>query len=171
MKFIPFTIFIALIGISNLALAQTEESSSPNKTTVPTTSNEEVFTLVEQLPEYPGGKAMMHEYMAKNFKYPIPAKNNNIQGRVYVTFVIEKDGSVSNAQVVRGIGSGCDEEALRLVNSMPKWTPGIQKGEPVRVKYTLPISFKLQQSTAPSEPKTKKELKAEKKALKKQNKK
>ena len=87
------------------------------------------------------------KYLADNIKYPKKAKDNNIEGRVFVNFVVEKDGSINEVKVLRGIGGGCDEEAVRVINSMPKWKPGKQEGKPVRVYYTIPIFFKLGNST------------------------
>lgn len=104
----------------------------------------EVFTIVEEMPGYPGGDLKMYEYLGKNIKYPQIARESGIQGRVFVNFVVEPDGSVSNVKVLRGIGGGCDEEAIRVVKSMPKWKPGKQRGKAVRVSYTLPVVFKLQ---------------------------
>ena len=104
----------------------------------------EVFTIVEQMPSFPGGDAKMYEYLGKNIKYPQIARETGIQGRVFVNFVVEPDGSVSNVKVLRGIGGGCDEEAMRVVKGMPKWSPGKQRGKTVRVSYTLPVVFKLQ---------------------------
>ena len=106
-------------------------------------NNDTVFQMVEQMPEFPGGvEAMMH-YVANNVKYPQEARDKNISGRVFVSFVIEKDGSINEAKVMRGIGGGCDEEAVRVVKNMPKWKPGMQKGKPVRVSYMMPLNFKL----------------------------
>ena len=104
----------------------------------------EIFTVVESTPEFPGGPAKMMEYIAKNIKYPAMARESGIQGRVFVNFVVEPDGSVSNVKVLRGIGGGCDEEAVRVVESMPKWTPGRQRGKAVRVSFNLPVRFTLQ---------------------------
>ena len=104
----------------------------------------EVFTIVEEMPSYPGGDAKMYEYLGKNIKYPQIARESSIQGRVFVNFVVEPDGSVSNVKVLRGIGGGCDEEAMRVVKTMPKWKPGKQRGKAVRVSYMLPVNFKLQ---------------------------
>jgi protein TonB len=104
----------------------------------------EVFTIVEEMPSYPGGDLKMYEYLGKNIKYPQIARESGIQGRVFVNFVVEPDGSVSNVKVLRGIGGGCDEEAIRVVKSMPHWKPGKQRGKAVRVSYTLPVVFKLQ---------------------------
>ena len=105
---------------------------------------EEVFLSVEENPEFPGGPAKLLEYVQKNLKYPMQARESDIQGKVFVGFVVEKDGSITNVQVLRGIGGGCDEEAIRVVQSLPKFKPGKQRGNPVRVAYTLPIVFKLQ---------------------------
>ena len=104
----------------------------------------EIFKVVEVMPEFPGGAAKMMEYIQKNIKYPLMARESDIQGRVFVNFVVEPDGSISNVTVMRGIGGGCDEEAVRVVNSMPKWNPGKQRGTAVRCSFTVPIIFKLQ---------------------------
>ena len=104
----------------------------------------EVFTIVEEMPAYPGGDAKLYEYLGKNIKYPQIARESGIQGRVFVNFVVEPDGSVSNVKVMRGIGGGCDEEAVRVIKTMPKWKPGKQRGKAVRVTYTIPVVFQLQ---------------------------
>ena len=104
----------------------------------------EIFTVVEDMPMFPGGESALLSYIGKSVKYPVIAQENGIQGRVIVSFVVEKDGSVADATVVRGVDPSLDKEALRVVNAMPKWTPGKQRGKPVRVKYTLPVTFRLQ---------------------------
>ena len=104
----------------------------------------EVFTIVEEMPEYPGGLNKLTDYLSKNIKYPQMARESGIQGRVFVNFVVEPDGSVSNVNVMRSLGGGCDEEAMRVVKAMPKWKPGRQRGKAVRVSYILPVNFKLQ---------------------------
>lgn len=103
-----------------------------------------IFQVVENDPEFPGGIEAMYKFLAQNIKYPQLARENNITGRVYVTFVVEKDGSVSGVKVLRDIGGGCGAEAVRVVKSMPKWTPGKQRGKAVRVQYNLPVNFNLQ---------------------------
>lgn len=103
-----------------------------------------VFTIVEEMPAFSGGEAELYKYLHDNTKYPEEAKELGIQGRVYVTFVVETDGSITAINIVRGIGGGCDEEAVRVVKSMPRWTPGKQRGVPVRVQFNLPIKFTLQ---------------------------
>ncbi len=107
------------------------------------TEKDSVYNIVEQMPEFPGGTNALLKYVANNIHYPEKAKDAGIEGRVFIGFVIRKDGSVSDVKVMKGIGGGCDEEAVRVINSMPKWTPGRQKGEPVNVNYSMPINFKL----------------------------
>ena len=102
----------------------------------------EIFKVVEEMPEFPGGAGKLLEYIGKNIKYPMMARESDIQGKVFVQFVVEPDGNISHVQVLRGIGGGCDEEAVRVVESMPKWKPGKQRGAPVRVQYMVPIVFK-----------------------------
>ena len=105
---------------------------------------QEIFQIVEEMPAFPGGEAKLMEYVGKNVKYPQIARESGIKGRVFVSFVVEPDGSVSNVKVLRGIGGGCDEEAMRVVKAMPKWKPGKQRGKAVRVSYMLPVNFQLQ---------------------------
>ncbi len=104
----------------------------------------EVFYIVEDMPEFPGGEAALRAFIAQAIKYPVIAQENGIQGKVYVTFVVGKDGSVSNATIARGVDASLDKEALRVVNTLPKWKPGKQRGKPVNVSYTVPINFVLQ---------------------------
>ena len=104
----------------------------------------EIFTIVEEQPGFPGGEAALMEYLGKNISYPQLARESNIQGTVYVTFVVEPNGSVSNVKTLKGIGGGCDEEAIRVVKNMPPWKAGKQRGKPVRVQFNLPIKFILQ---------------------------
>ncbi len=107
-------------------------------------SEAEIFTVVESMPSFPGGMGALMKYLAENIKYPPLAKESGIQGRVFINFVVEPNGSISNVKVLRGIGGGCDEEAVRVVERMPKWSPGKQRGKPVRVSYNLPVKFTLQ---------------------------
>ncbi|MCB2208674.1 MAG: TonB family protein [Bacteroidetes bacterium] len=106
--------------------------------------DEEIFVVVESMPSFPGGMNKLMEYLQNNLRYPQLAKELNIQGRVFLTFVIKKDGSVTDIKLLRGIGGGCDEEAIRVVNNMPKWTPGSQRNKPVRVQFNLPVNFRLE---------------------------
>ena len=116
-------------------IALYKEGTSPNK---------DIYDQVETMPEFPGGVEKLMEYVAMNVRYPKDAEEKSIQGRVIATFVIEEDGSITGAKIVRSIDPALDAEALRVINGMPNWKPGTQKGEPVRVKYTIPISFRLQ---------------------------
>lgn len=104
----------------------------------------EVFFIVENMPEFPGGELALRKFIANAIKYPVIAQENGIQGKVYVNFVVDKDGSVTQAKIARGVDASLDKEALRVVNSLPKWKPGMQRGKPVKVSYTVPISFVLQ---------------------------
>lgn len=103
----------------------------------------QVQIVVEEMPSFPGGMPALSAYMTEHLRYPAEAKNLRHEGLVLMQFVVEKDGFVSNAEVIRSIGYGCDEEALRVVNAMPAWKPGMRGGKPVRVRYSLPIRFKL----------------------------
>ena len=104
---------------------------------------EEVFLVVEDDPEFPGGLSALSQYLASNIKYPQLAKENNITGKVFVSFVVEKDGSVGQVKILRDIGGGCGAEAVRVVKAMPKWKPGKQRGKPVRTQFNLPVDFSL----------------------------
>jgi protein TonB len=103
-----------------------------------------VFFIVEEMPEFPGGQLALRTFIAQSIKYPVIAQENGIQGKVFINFVVEKDGTVTKATVFRGVDPSLDKEALRVVNSLPRWKPGKQGGKPVRVSYTVPINFQLQ---------------------------
>ena len=103
-----------------------------------------VFTVVEQMPSFPGGDAALMAYLSKNIQYPPIAEENGIQGRVVATFVVERDGSITDVQVMRGVDPSLDREAIRVLKAMPRWIPGKQNGAAVRVKYTVPVTFRLQ---------------------------
>jgi len=107
-------------------------------------SENQIFTVVEKMPAFPGGDAALLKFITSSIKYPVIAQENGVQGRVVVSFVVNRDGSVVDAEVARGVDPSLDKEALRVVNTMPKWSPGEQRGKPVRVKYTVPIQFRLQ---------------------------
>ena len=103
-----------------------------------------VFDVVEEMPSFPGGQGALMQYLASNIKYPVVAQENGVQGRVIVSFVVERDGSISDVKVARSVDPSLDREAQRVVKSMPKWKPGKQNGSAVRVKYTVPVVFRLQ---------------------------
>ena len=109
----------------------------------PEPEEEEIFMVVEDQPEFPGGTAALLEYLRKNIKYPAICRENNIQGRVLVTFIVNKDGAIVEPEVVKSVNPSLDKEALRVISQMPNWKPGSQRGKPVRVKYTVPVNFRL----------------------------
>lgn len=115
-------------------------------TTVEQTNSgsDEVYMVVEDMPEFPGGNDSMMKFISNNLVYPKVAKENKIQGYVVLQFIVDEEGKIINARVLKGIGHGCDEEALRVIHSMPKWKPGKQRGKAVSTYSTIPIIFKLQ---------------------------
>ena len=144
---LPVAALLLMVGCKNAADPEADSTAAqPPKVAADT--NDPIYDgmdhPVDVEPGFPGGEEAFYKYLAENIKYPEQAKKEKIQGKVYISFVIEKDGSIADAKVARGIGGGCDEEALRVVNAMPKWTPGKVRGENVRVSYNLPILFKLQ---------------------------
>lgn len=106
-------------------------------------TDNQVFTAVEIQPEYPGGEAALGKFLQKNIRYPSVAKENNVQGKVYIQFVVERDGSLTDIKVLREPGSGTGDEAVRVLKISPHWKPGVQNGKPVRVQFTLPVNFSL----------------------------
>lgn len=127
------SVLAILLTVNTTAMAQNNK-----------TAKDKVYEKAEIMPEFPGGEQAMMDFVAKNVTYPKEAMEKEISGRVLVGFIVEKDGSITETEVVKGIGGGCDEEALRVVKAMPKWKPGKQEGKPVRVHFLLPIIFKLQ---------------------------
>lgn len=107
-------------------------------------SAQQIFTVVEKQPEFPGGTAELFKYLSKAIKYPVIAQENGIQGRVVCSFVVNRDGSIVDIQVMRGVDPSLDKEAVRVISEMPKWEPGEQRGKPVRVRFILPVQFRLQ---------------------------
>lgn len=110
----------------------------------PKEEENKVFDVVEQMPSYPGGMGALMQYLSSHIKYPVIAEENGIQGRVICTFVVEKDGSITDVRIAKSVDPSLDKEAMRVVHSMPRWIPGKQNGSAVRVKYTLPVTFRLQ---------------------------
>lgn len=137
--------------VQETTIASTEETGAKVEVKyVPVTVKEEepeentIFEVVENMPEFPGGNAALMQFLSKNIKYPTIAQENGTQGRVVVQFVVNRDGSVVDPVVVRSVDPYLDKEALRVIGTMPKWSPGQQRGKPVRVKYTVPVMFRLQ---------------------------
>ncbi|RYZ47000.1 MAG: energy transducer TonB [Sphingobacteriales bacterium] len=144
------TLIALCVGFTALAQQRAKspdavvQSGSSQKVKDSTQQKAPDAAALQMLPEFPGGQPAIEQYIKANLKYPEQAKKDNIQGRVGVRFVINKDGSVGEAKVMKGIGGGCDEEALRLIKNMPKWNPGINNmGLPVKTVYALPITFSL----------------------------
>lgn len=127
-------LLLSAIFLTNMAFCQEEKKVSVD---------DEVFVVVEEQAEFPGGMEAMYAYIQKNLVYPEKAKEKGIEGRVFVTFTIEKDGSISNILIKRAIGGGCEEAVVEMIKNMPKWKPGKQRGKPVRFQFTLPIKFEL----------------------------
>ncbi len=121
------------IDISDFETIQVEEEPE----------EEAPFMVVEDMPEFPGGTAALLEYLRKNIKYPSICRENGIQGRVLIQFIVNKDGSIVDPEVVKPVNPYLDKEALRVISTMPSWKPGSQRGKPVRVKFTVPVNFKL----------------------------
>jgi protein TonB len=119
---------------------QSKSKSVPDKSSQ---IQEEVYTNVEQMPEYPGGDSELRNFIGKSVKYPPEAAKKGIKGKVFVSFVVSKDGSIIDVKILRGVDPLLDAEALRVVNAMPKWSPGKDKGKIVAVQYTIPINFAL----------------------------
>lgn len=132
-----FVVFMTNISFSQITIPDNSGRRELNEV------QEETFTVVEVQPSYPGGEEAMMRYLAENIYYPQEARMSGIQGTVYVSFVVERDGSIVDVRVFKKIGGGCDEEAIRVVSKMPKWKPGMQKGKAVRVQFNMPIKFTL----------------------------
>lgn len=125
--------------------AQTQTFVAPVVEEEEEESAQQIFTVVEEIPDFPdGGLQGLLKFLAKNIKYPVIAQENGIQGRVVCAFVVNKDGSIVDIEVLRGVDPSLDKEAVRVLSTMPKWKPGKQRGKPVRVKYTVPVMFRLQ---------------------------
>ena len=125
----------------NLILGDYTDLGGPEEEVI---DEEEIFRFVKNKPSFPGGETALNRFLASNIEYPTMARESDIQGKVFLTFVVEKDGSITDVKLLRGIGGGCDDEAIRVVKIMPKWSPGKQNGRTVRVQFTLPVKFVLQ---------------------------
>ena len=119
-------------------------SKSKGKTEIQELEDSTIYDVVDEMPQFPGGPQALYEYLSKNMKYPVAAEKNDIQGRVVAQFVIERDGSIGNVKVTKSVDLLLDKEAIRLLQSMPHWIPGKKDGVAVRVKYTVPVTFRLQ---------------------------
>ena len=137
---------VGLLGTSQLAVAQQPDTLRMD-TIEKVAEDVEIFGMVEEMPSFPGGEVKLVEYIAKNLNYPQEAIEKGIEGRVFVGFIIDVDGSVTDVKLLRGIGGGCDEEAIRVIKSLPKWRPTKQNGVFSRVSYQIPVNFKLDDKT------------------------
>ena len=152
----PEIVEILNVVEDNVEVASVEINTEDNKdkvvaisapvTSAPIEEEEDnvIFQVVEKMPSFPGGDAALFKFLGDNVKYPVIAQENGVQGRVICQFVVNRDGSIVDVEVVRSVDASLDKEAIRVIKSMPKWSPGQQRGKPVRVKYTLPVNFKLQ---------------------------
>ena len=129
-------IILALMAVFGLTTVSAQK-------TVVAKKNQKVFDVVEQMPEYPGGQAALFEYLSKNIKYPADAEKKKVEGKVFVTFVVDSDGKITDVSLLKKVFPSLDAEAIRVISAMPNWIPGRQKGQAVRVKYTVPIMFRL----------------------------
>lgn len=146
---------ILLLAVSTISIGTTSCDSNSTEETYEKTidrntseveaeeSKKDHYFIVEEMPQFPGGQEALKNFIAENVKYPSNAEKNNIEGKVYISFVIDTDGTIVESKVVKGVENDLDQEALRVINSLPKWKPGYQKGIAVKVAYTIPISFKL----------------------------
>ncbi len=137
-----FLIFILIINYSFLK-SQNNPEYQDIQDTISKESNEQFFLVVEQMPDFLGGMKELYKWLFEHIEYPEEALKNNVEGKVFIGFIVEADGSIMNVAVKRGLGAGCDEEAVRVVENMPNWLPGMQNGNKVRVAYTLPVVFML----------------------------
>ncbi|WP_028902418.1 MULTISPECIES: energy transducer TonB [unclassified Prevotella] len=133
MKKVLVMALMALFGLTTVSAQKT----------VVAKKNQQVFDVVEQMPEYPGGMAAMVEYLSKNVKYPADAEKKKVEGKVFVTFVVDTDGSITDVTLMKKVFPSLDAEAMRVISAMPKWVPGKQRGQVVRVRFTVPIMFRL----------------------------
>ena len=145
LKMVFIVPLVISISISEKAIAQDvdkekEAQVSENENIV---KEDSIYRVLDPMPGFPGGEDARIKFLAKNMKYPEKAIKEGIQGRVFVSFVIEKNGETSNIKLLRGIGGGCDEEAMRVVSIMPPWEPGLHEGKPVRVQFNMPFLFNL----------------------------
>lgn len=134
-----FVLFILFANRASAQVVYTEQTDSTKSAANDSSS----FQSPDIMPEFPGGDIAMKNYIFKHLEYPTSAMENGIQGRVMVEFIIDENGKVTNAKVLKGIGGGCDEAALKVVNAMPRWKPGVMDGKVVKVRFVLPVTFQL----------------------------
>lgn len=128
------TLTLGLLLLASTSDSVAQSSNSPNREGI-------IFTVVEQAPEFPGGMQAFQDYLATNVRYPAAAESANVKGKVFVSFIVREDGRITDVNVVKGLRRGCNEEAIRVISTMPNWTPGRQAGRPVNVKYNVVVPF------------------------------
>ncbi len=138
------------VEVTNTVEIDAEDNNDANKeyqkveeAVVEDATETEIFTVVEESPSYPGGSEAIDKFLTENIVYPAVANESGVQGKVFITFVVEKGGNITDVKIKRDIGGGCGEEAVRVIKKMPKWKPGLQRGKPVRVQFVLPVNFTL----------------------------
>lgn len=141
MKILNFSRLLFLVFFISIGFVSNAQVDRIEIVEISDDDAEKVYTYVDENPSFPGGETALYKYLADSIVYPTLARDNGISGIVYLSFVVEKDGSVGNVKLLRDIGGGCGAEAVRVVKAMPKWKPGIIKGKPVRALFNLPISF------------------------------
>ena len=134
---------MVLVGLLTCRTATAQETIIPYRPGFGPVDEGKVYDVVEQMPSFPGGPAAMMEFISRSIVYPVSALKQELQGRVIVSFIVERDGRLSNAKVVKSVAPDLDKEALRIVKKMPRWIPGQQNGRKVKVKYTVPVTFRL----------------------------
>ena len=142
--FVPLAIALLAMNSTTIRANVQKKVVKTTKATKKTSANDKVYEVCEQMPTFPGGDAALMKYLAENIKYPVSAQKAKEQGRVVVQFIVEKDGTVTGVKTVRSVTPALDAEAVRVIKAMPKWTPGKQGGQPVRVNHNVPVSFRLQ---------------------------
>ena len=136
-------LFIALLSFGFMANAMAQHFDEGEEV-IEQSESDKVFEVAEKMPSFPGGQDALFDFIEKNIKYPKVAEDNGIQGRVILTFIVKKDGSLSDVRVAKSVDPSLDKEAVRIIKSMPKWNPGIHRGRYVNVKFTVPVTFRLQ---------------------------
>lgn len=152
-KIIVYSCLFVAILLNATSIQAQEVNDNSNFVASQDSTEQKVFDVAEQMPSFPGGQAALFAFLAKTIKYPVEAEENNIQGRVIVTFIVERDGTINDVTVAKSVDPSLDREAVRVVKNMPNWIPGKQNGETIRVKYTVPVTFRLQPAKILKDPK------------------
>ncbi len=144
-------LFLVVVLLSAFNISAQNSEVTDIKVDMKPVQGDDVFTIVENMPEFPGGIEGMMKYFRENIKYPAEAKETGVSGKVFINFIVDTAGNITNAKVIRGVNEPINAEALRVVNAMPAWKPGTQKGKAVKVSYNIPINFTLDTTKMDSE--------------------